>query len=221
MRKWGLVVTFFYALIVLVLLVPAAVLLVSSEAFSLSQVATAYRSAGTWFMVGIAVAGEVLLLWLSVDTTKKRLKPRTHIAISALTTGAFLALTSVVVVLAVALARWGDKGIPDSVNGISIWSALLVLWLIWSVVFYRMWRNASDPVTRAVAWLFRGSVLELLVAVPAHVIVRRRHDCCAPIVTSFGIYSGIAIMLLSFGPSVLLLYKKRMERYARNDRPMK
>jgi hypothetical protein len=75
-------------------------------------------------------------------------------------------------------------------------------------------RNSTDPVTRAVAWLFRGSVLELLIAVPAHVIIRRRHDCSAPVVNSFGIASGIAIMLLSFGPSVLLLYKKRMAAYS-------
>jgi hypothetical protein len=49
--------------------------------------------------------------------------------------------------------------------------------------------------------------------VPCHIVVRRRHDCCAPMITSFGIATGIAVMLLSFGPSVLLLYKKRLDAY--------
>jgi hypothetical protein len=85
---------------------------------------------------------------------------------------------------------------------------------LWGIVFFRFARDSEDPITRSVSLLLRGSVLELLIAVPAHVIVRRRHDCSAPGVTSFGITSGIAIMLLAFGPSVLLLYKKRMEGYS-------
>lgn len=95
-----------------------------------------------------------------------------------------------------------------------ILAACAILWLLWGVVFYRYARNSSDPVGKAVSWLLAGSVMELLVAVPCHVIVRRRHDCSAPTVTSFGIVTGIAIMLLSFGPSVLFLYKKRLDAYA-------
>ena len=75
-------------------------------------------------------------------------------------------------------------------------------------------RNAAVPVNKAIDWLLRGSVLELLVVVPCHVWVRRRDDCSAPGVTAFGLASGIAIMLMSFGPGVLLLFKKRLDSYA-------
>ncbi|PYU02247.1 MAG: hypothetical protein DMG38_00900 [Acidobacteria bacterium] len=89
-----------------------------------------------------------------------------------------------------------------------------IAWAFWGIVFYLFLRNSSTVVDRIVSWLLRGSVLELLVAVPCHVIVRRRHECSAPMVTSFGIVTGIAIMLLSFGPGVLFLYRKRLDTYA-------
>ena len=131
-----------------------------------------------------------------------------------------MAILTLCIVAAVGVGIRGDNFfnvLPNSAPWAALASAFLVPWLIWGILFYRLWRESDDPISHAVSWLFRGSVLELLIAVPAHLIVRRRHDCSAPAVTSFGITSGLAIMLMSFGPGVLLLYKKRMEKYARTS----
>ena len=93
-------------------------------------------------------------------------------------------------------------------------TVIAVLWLIWAVVFYRFAR-ADDPealVKRTTRWLLRGSILELLVAVPSHIIVRNRHGCCAPFGTFWGIATGLAIMLLCFGPGVFFLFIERVRR---------
>jgi len=214
MKKWGLVVTLLYAAIVIGLLAPVFLLLASNSAPGFSSFRDFYREWGFWMIASVFILGQVVLLSLSVDTTQKRMRPRTPVVVSALTTGLFLMIVTIVVLLAPLVALRGESAF-SGVSGLGgVAAFFLTPWVVWGIVFYRFCRNSTDPVTRAVAWLFRGSVLELLIAVPAHVMVRRRHDCCAPILTGFGITSGIAIMLLSFGPSVLLLFKKRMEQYA-------
>jgi hypothetical protein len=90
----------------------------------------------------------------------------------------------------------------------------LVLWLVWGLVFYLFARN-DDPdalVRRTTRWLLRGSILELLVAVPSHIIVRNRGDCCAPFGTFWGITTGLSIMLIAFGPGVFFLFAERFVR---------
>jgi hypothetical protein len=215
MKKWGLIVTLFYGLIVVVLLTPATLFLASETDPSVATFKEAYKSGIPEFFAAIVMLGAFLLLWLSVDTTQKRLKPRTHILISALMAGLLTAILTVAIGLALSFSVWGDKVFPqDDPNPLAIIAMFAIPWLFWGILFYRLSRDSSDAVTRTAAWLLRGSVLELLIAVPAHVIMRRRHDCSAPVVNSFGISTGIAIMLLSFGPGVLLLYKKRMEKYS-------
>lgn len=91
---------------------------------------------------------------------------------------------------------------------------VVLLWLAWAVVFYRV-AGKDDPASltrRCTRWLLRGSVLELLVAVPTHIIVRHRGDCCAPIGTFWGITTGLALMLLCFGPGVFFLFVERARR---------
>lgn len=89
-----------------------------------------------------------------------------------------------------------------------------ILWMFWAALFLRASRD-DDPDSlsrRAVRWLLRGSILELLVAVPTHVVVRHRDDCCAPYGTFWGIVCGLTVMLMSFGPGVFFLFVQRARR---------
>jgi hypothetical protein len=60
--------------------------------------------------------------------------------------------------------------------------------------------------------MLRGSFLELLIAVPTHIVARSRDYCCAGAYTFIGIALGLAVMLLSFGPGVFLLFVDRWKQ---------
>lgn len=216
MRKWGIAISVFYAVIVLVILAPAMLPLAGvggpfSKGF-FDTLGDLYAMWLTWFPIVAVLSGQAILLFLSVDTSFKKLKPRAHVAVTTVIASMLFALLAIGAVDCVGAAVKGDKF--DLESG---WNALglcIGLWVLWGIVFYLYLKNSVQAVARAISWLLKGSVLELLIAVPCHVIVRRRGDCSAPVATSFGIVTGIAIMLLSFGPSVLLLYKKRLDAYA-------
>jgi hypothetical protein len=219
MRKWGIIVSLLYALIVVGLLVPGMAALsgynVSSSSSFRSDMRDIFALWIVWIPIGILVCAQVVLLFLSVDTSQKRLKPRAPILVSYTVTAMLFALLTFAALSSLGAAVYSDKFSdrfwPTETYVIVVWA---ILWLLWGVVFLLFFRNANVPTTRLLAWLLKGSVLELLIAVPCHVIVRRRNDCSAPVATSFGIATGVAVMLLAFGPSVLLLYKKRLDAYA-------
>jgi hypothetical protein len=221
MRKWGIVISVFYAVIVLGILFPlvygplAAGGWPFAGGFLKGLVGFYEEDSIVWIPIAIVLSGQALLLFLSVDTSFKKLKPRAHVAVTSVIASMLFALLAFLAICSIDGAVRGDKfgnGYLDT--GWEFLGFCAGLWVLWGVVFYLYVRNSAQVVTRAVSWLLTGSVLELLIAVPCHVIVRRRGDCSAPVATSFGIVTGIAVMLLSFGPSVLLLYKKRLDGYA-------
>ncbi len=207
-------ISVFYALILLALIVPGATLLAlyKFEGWGklLGIVTEAYGDWMLWLLIAAVLTSQALLLFLSVDTSQKR--PQAPLPYSRFRhrRRASHRPSSSAVIWSLGFAIRGEgfwKSLFDKeVNLLFFWGAL---WGLWGILFYLYFRNSSAVVT----WLLKGSVLELLIVVPCHVIVRRRHDCSAPLATSFGIATGIAIMLLSFGPSVLSLYKKRLDSY--------
>ena len=214
MRRWGAVISLIYAGIVVCLLVPLGIWLCGGLGSHAAQdLKDTYSQWVLWVPVVMLVAGQAALLFLSVDTRDRRLTPRGPVVRTAVAASMLLMLMTAAMVSCVGVAVFGDH-LADKLGNYPEWwipGVLLGIWAAWGVVFYLYLRGKTEITNRVMRWLLRGSILELLIAVPSHVIVRRRDDCCAPIVTGFGIATGIAIMLLSFGPSVLLLYKKRMD----------
>jgi hypothetical protein len=216
MRKWGIAITAGYALILLGLILPGAVFIVGPRNnVSLWQnILDTFHDSVVWVPIGILLVGQALLLFLSVDTSFKRLKPRAHVLVSGTVAALLMAVLAAAGVWSLGFGlvgdKFGDTYLPNAGAAVVTCTAL---WLLWGILFYFYFRNSSAVVTRLVSWLLKGSVLELLIAVPCHIIVRRRDECSAPVFTSFGIATGLAIMLLSFGPSVLFLYKKRLDAY--------
>jgi len=223
MRRWGIIVTAYYAVILVILLLPGAGFLwlgsdmddlaealadVLGGLFSVESVLDSAWIA--WLAVVVFVTAQALLLFLSVDTSFKRLRPRRRVTLSVSVITFAVGMLTLAALWSISVAIWSDEAFEW------LWliiGAPLISWATWGVVFYLHREQLSERLDRAVTRLLGGSVLQLLIAVPCHVIVRNRGDCSAPGVTSYGIATGVAIMLMAFGPSVLFLYQKRLREY--------
>jgi len=239
MKRWAALTVLLYALALLLLTVPVLLLAfggwAKNGAMRWQEVLKIYLSWGYWLWLAVLVAGQALLLLLPINLAERRLPACRPVKVPVIVTGFFLANLFVAGVFLVLCTLFRDKAFDifdllslstifkaQSANGSSsawgdVCGAILTLvgfWLIWAIVF-RNFAKSDDPdslldcITR---WLLRGSILELLIAVPSHIFVRRRGDCCAPAGTFWGIATGISVMLLCFGPGVFFLF---IERFAR------
>lgn len=202
----------------------------------LHEIREFYSQWGYWLWLGVLVAGQALLLLLPVNLAERRLPARRPLKIPVIVTAFFLAnlcfagLFSILCAIftdhafdlfdAFALFRSGagQNGQNNDYSYATLFTMLftvLVFWVIWALVFFRSFAKSDEPRTllkRTLKWLLRGSILELIIAVPSHVIVRRRDDCCAPLGTFWGIATGISVMLLCFGPGVFFLFVERFHK---------
>jgi hypothetical protein len=219
MKRWGLVVTGLYFCALIALSFPVMFVAFWPEE-CLGEMLGIYRCWAYWIWIFVMISGAVLLLLVPIRYTERRPKSRRPLLVPIMTTSLFLGLLGCFLLGSIMLAIWGDDGPPvlsgtseaTALTGVCV--AVLLLWAAWGVLFYRRTRSDSPDalLRRAASWLLKGSILELLVAVSCHVVVRRRDDCCAPLGTFLGIAAGLSVMLLSFGPGVFFLFVDRCRK---------
>jgi hypothetical protein len=236
MKRWAILTVFLYALALVVLSIPVTLVALGNWGkndmhFGLHDVAQFYASWGYWLWLAILVAGQALLLLLPISIADRRLPARRPLKIPVLVTAFFLANLCFAGLFSILCAIFTDKAFDmfdpsgllhldanQSSGDATVCTMIftvLVFWVVWALIFFRNFARTDEPdalLKRLTRWLLRGSILELIIAVPSHVIVRRRDDCCAPIGTFWGIATGISVMLLCFGPGVFFLFVERMQK---------
>ena len=221
MRWWGILITILYAL-VLVLIYSLGMDLLTDGDFSSSDSGYVIWLASA---IALPLLCQIALLAVTVDARRKWLRKRRHIAVSIASIAIALGLLTAGVMFALWAVIAGDNAFDfldncnwcteHNVQIIVLITVLptLVFWGIWTLIFRRYFGKRDDQAMPLFRWLYGGSVLELLIVVPCHVLVRSRGDCSAPILTGYGIATGLAVMLLAFGPGVIYLYLSQMDKY--------
>jgi hypothetical protein len=209
-------------------------------AISVTETLRAYQEWGYWAWLGVLGLGQMFLLLVPLRIAERRTPPRRPLLMPVIVTGCFISLLFLAATASVLFALYKENGLDvfamlgaaaggrrlaGSLNNpqggtatsdyiIGTIAVFTLFWLFWGLIFYRSCK-ADDPnglVKRMSRWLVGGSILELLVAVPSHVVVRNRNDCCAPMGTFWGITTGLAVMLMCFGPGVFFLFVERINR---------
>lgn len=237
MKRWAILTVLLYTLALILLTLPLILVTfggwgLNGDNVGLAEAAKIYSQWGYWLWLAVLTAGQFLLLLLPINIAERRLPARRPLKIPVIVTAFFLANLLFAGIFSILCALFTDNAfeyfdvtllLPHSSeqpnhsgNGVifTMIGTAIIFWIVWGIIFHRATKSDEPDalVKRLTRWLLRGSILELIIAVPSHVIVRRREDCCAPMGTFWGIATGISVMLLCFGPGVFYLFVERMQK---------
>ena len=212
MKRWAWMVAALYVAALLALTAPA-VLVAFVPHVKIGDAWDAFKWWPYWVWLGVMLVSQWALLAVPVRVAS--LRPVSQgpvwrtilaggLAAGGLVVGTFFSIYEFII---------QDKSLDNGPFLTAVEVGLLA-WCVWALIFSRMSRRMepTDWVSRQCRWLVRGSILELLVAVPTHVVARYRDYCCAGFMTFIGLTMGVSVMLFAYGPAVFLLFAGRWKR---------
>jgi hypothetical protein len=211
MKRWAWLVAGLYVLALAVLTVPVCLAafvpkIEWAEPFEL------YASFPYWVWLAVMLLCQFALLAVPVRVASRRPVTKGALWPTVLAAGLMMGGLLFGAVSSVLEFIFAEHG-----SGNLFWVGIgagVMLWVIWAIVFFRQGRTAepTDFFSRQCKLLLKGSILELLIAVPTHIVARARDYCCAGFMTFFGLTMGISVMLFCFGPAVFFLYADRWRK---------
>ncbi len=219
-KPWALLVAFLYFLAIVALTWPVLRIAFWGEPGIEGDAPQVFSVWPYWVFVAVMVLSQAALLKVPVGVASRRPVNRRSLLWPVIVAGLMLGLLVIGALLSLIEFINGNKPILV-VSPYVILALGGLTWVLWAIVFYRLNRNEnpSDVISRQCRYMLKGSILELLIAVPTHIVARSRNYCCAGAMTFIGITLGITVMLLSYGPGVFFLFLDRWNRLHKRGTP--
>ncbi len=169
---------------------------------------------------------QYLLFDIKVDQHEKRLSSKRKINSYIIMFSLLMGTLTFLLLLVLLFLSYGENSdgplsfLPQNYIGVFFLIFFLFLWTMWSMLFFFYYKktNRDSLINRTLSAAIAGSVLELLIAIPSHIIMRNRGDCCAPGFSFLAILLATTVLLFAFGPGIVFLYLQRMkQKKARNQ----
>jgi hypothetical protein len=220
MKRWAVLVAVLYGLMLAVLSLPFALLALApqlNDKMTLKDAADFYGAWQWWLFLAVMGLAQAALLAVPVRFATRRPMSRSPLALTILAGALMMGGLVAGTIFSLCEFAFGDEAGDATHGSLTIWIALgmgLVSWGGWALIFHRLSRTTppEDFVSRLCKTLLKGSILELLIAVPTHIVARCRDYCCAGFMTFIGLTMGVSVMLFSFGPGVFFLFVARWRR---------
>jgi hypothetical protein len=216
MKKWAWIVAGLYGLILIALTVPVTAVAFFStkpEGMKLREIVQLYQTWQYWVWIAVMILAQAALLKVPVTAANRRPMARRSLWLTVGAAGFMMGSVCLGAIYSIYEFIFLEKG-PSEALGWAAFGLGLMIWIAWAVLFYRLGKEGApeDVISRQCRLLLKGSVLELLIAVPTHIVARSRDYCCAGFMTFFGLTMGISVMLFAFGPAVFFLYADRWRK---------
>lgn len=128
-------------------------------------------------------------------------------------------LTTGFITLLLELPNWWENWLGNGddtkhFNSIVILAAMLMIWSIWSWIFFVYWKQGDryTQLGKMIRGLVAGSILETVIAVPVHIWATRQRDCYCCRGTYTTLVLSATVLIWAFGPGIILLYMREKRR---------
>src|ERR1039458_4062327 len=152
MKRWAILTVLLYALALLVLTVPVALVAfgnwgLKNDSMGIKAALAMYANWGYWLWLGILVAGQALLLLLPINIAERRLPARRPLKIPIIVSAFFLGSLCFAGILSILCAVFTDDGLNvfafidkiftkdgNTTDAGAAWSFIIItlfLWVVW------------------------------------------------------------------------------------------